>query len=75
MLISVWANVLNLALNLVFVWVFHWGVAGSASATMLARIFSMAVVTYKLRNPDLEIPLRNYFPSGPTGKKLNASCI
>ena len=70
MLISVWANVLNLALNLVFVWVFHWGVAGSASATMLARIFSMAVVTYKLRNPDLEIPLRNYFSIRPDWKEI-----
>ena len=70
MLISVWANVLNLALNLVFVWVFHWGVAGSASATMLARIFSMAVVTYKLRNPGLEIPLRNYFSIRPDWKEI-----
>ena len=70
MLISVWANVLNLALNLVFVWVFHWGVAGSASATMLARIFSMAVVTYNLRNPDLEIPLRNYFSIRPDWKEI-----
>lgn len=70
MLISVWANVLNLALNLVFVWVFHWGVAGSASATMLARIFSMAAVTYKLRNPDLEIPLRNYFSIRPDWKEI-----
>lgn len=59
-----------LALNLVFVWVFHWGVAGSASATMLARIFSMAVVTYKLRNPDLEIPLRNYFSIRPDWKEI-----
>lgn len=70
MLISVWANVLNLALNLVFVWVFHWGVAGSASATMLARIFSMAVVTYKLRNPGLEIPLKNYFSIRPDWKEI-----
>lgn len=70
MLISVWANVLNLVLNLVFVWVFHWGVAGSASATMLARIFSMAVVTYKLRNPGLEIPLRNYFSIRPDWKEI-----
>lgn len=37
---------------------------------MLARIFSMAVVTYKLRNPDLEIPLRNYFSIRPDWKEI-----
>lgn len=65
MLISIWANVLNLVLNLVFVWVFRWGVAGSASATMIARIFSMLAVMYRLRNPELEISLKNYFSIRP----------
>lgn len=65
MLISIWANVLNLVLNLVFVWVFRWGVAGSASATMIARIFSMLAVMYRLRSPELEIPLKNYFSIRP----------
>lgn len=75
MLISIWANVLNLVLNLVFVWVFRWGVAGSASATMIARIFSMLAVMYRLRNPELEISLKNYFPSARTGEKSGGSFI
>jgi len=52
-------------LNLLFVWVFHWGVAGSATATMLARMFSMVTVLVKLRNPQLEIQLRKYFTIRP----------
>lgn len=65
MKISVASNVVNLALNLLFVWGFHFGVAGSACATLLARVFAMAVVMIKLRNPGLEVPLRNYFSIRP----------
>ena len=65
MLISVAANVVNVVLNLLFVWVFHWGVAGSAAATMLARMFSMVTVLYKLRNRRLLVPLRGYFSIRP----------
>ena len=65
MKISVASNVVNLALNLLFVWEFHFGVAGSACATLLARVFAMAVVMIKLRNPGLEVPLRNYFSIRP----------
>ena len=59
------SGVLNIILNLLFVWVFHWGVAGSATATMLARMFSMVTVLVKLRNPQLEIQLRKYFTIRP----------
>ena len=65
MKISVASNVVNLALNLLFVWGFHFGVAGSACATLLARVFAMAAVMIKLRNPGLEVPLRNYFSIRP----------
>ena len=55
--ISVASQVINLALNLLFVWGFRFGVAGSACDTMLARIFAMAAVMYKLRNPRLDVSL------------------
>ena len=51
MQISVLANVLNVVLNLLFVWGFHLGVGGSACATMLARAFAMIAVLYELRKP------------------------
>ena len=65
MLISAAANVLNIVLNLLFVWVFHQGVAGSAFATLLARIFAMGVVLCKLRKPSLDIVMRDYLSIRP----------
>ena len=65
MMISVVANVVNLVLNILFVWVFHFGVAGSACATMTARIFSMLAVMYKLRSPKLTVPLTGYLSIRP----------
>lgn len=65
MQISVIANILNVILNLLFVWVFHWGVSGSAAATMLARMFSMLAVIIKLRNQELKIFLRDYLSIRP----------
>lgn len=34
------ASVINIALDLLFVVVFHWGVAGAAAATVIAQVFS-----------------------------------
>ena len=65
MMISVAANGVNLALNLLFVWKLHLGVAGSAFATLLARIFSMIVVMIRLRRKDLEIVLKDYLSIRP----------
>lgn len=54
MQISFIANGINVVLNLVFVWIFHFGVAGSSAATMIARAFAMIAVLYKLRSPKYE---------------------
>lgn len=65
MLISLAANIVNLVLNLLFVWIMDLGVPGSAFATLLARIFSMAMVMIRLRKKDLKITLQNYFSIRP----------
>lgn len=65
MMISVASNLVNLVLNLLFVWGLGFGVAGSACATLLARIFAMAVVMYKLRNPRLTVSLTQYHSIRP----------
>ena len=70
MLISLAANIINLVLNLIFVWILDLGVAGSACATLLARIFSMAAVMIRLRRDDLEIKLRDYFSIRPDWKEI-----
>ncbi len=70
MLVSVAANLVNLVLNLIFVWGLHLGVAGSAFATLLARIFSMVVVMIRLRRKDLEITLQNYLAIRPDWSEI-----
>lgn len=65
MMISVASNLVNLVLNLLFVWGLGFGVAGSACATLLARIFAMTVVMYKLRDPRLTVSLTQYHSIRP----------
>lgn len=70
MKISICSNIVNIVLNIWFVWGLHLGVAGSACATLLARMFAMFVVMYKLRKPDLEIPVYDYFTIRPQWKEI-----
>lgn len=70
MQISIASNFLNAFLDVIFVWVFHWGVAGSAIATAGSRFFSMSIVLWKLRNPSLEIPFRDYFSIRPNWREI-----
>lgn len=70
MQISIVSNIMNVIMNLVFVWIFHWGVAGTAISTLISRIFSMAVVMIKLRNPSFDISLRHYFSIRPDWSKI-----
>ena len=70
MQISIISNIMNVIMNLVFVWIFHWGVAGTAISTLISRIFSMAVVMIKLRNPSFDVSLRHYFSIRPDWSKI-----
>lgn len=70
MQISIVSNIMNVIMNLVFVWIFHWGVAGTAISTLISRIFSMAVVIIKLRNPSFDVSLRHYFSIRPDWSKI-----
>lgn len=65
MKVSLISNVLNIAGNAVFIYVFHWSVAGAALATLISRIFSMAVVFYYLRMPRQVIVIRDYLKIRP----------
>ncbi len=46
------ASFLNIGLDLLFVLVFHWGIAGAAAATLLAQLFSSLFCLYKIRKID-----------------------
>ena len=70
MQISIISNIMNVIMNLVCVWIFHWGVAGTAISTLISRIFSMAVVMIKLRNPSFDVSLRHYFSIRPDWSKI-----
>lgn len=70
MMISLCANILNLILNILFVWGFHMEVIGSATATMLSRAFSMITVLCLLRRPELIIRLRGYLSIRPIWSQI-----
>lgn len=65
MQISVVSNVLNIVGNVLFIYVFHWGVAGAALSTLLARIFCAVVVFYYLRKPRQVIVIQAYHKIRP----------
>lgn len=65
MKVSLLSNVLNIAGNAVLIYVFHWSVAGAALATLISRIFSMAVIFYYLRMPKQVIVVRDYLKIRP----------
>ena len=46
MIATVVANIINLVLNAVFLFVFKWGVAGVALATVISRVFNLVVVVF-----------------------------
>lgn len=60
MKVSVVSNVLNIIGNAVFIYVFHWGVAGAALATLLSRTFCTVIIFYCLRKPRQVIVINEY---------------
>src|SRR5204863_237100 len=68
--IVVVANVLNVALEIVFVYGFHWGVAGSAAGTAVAQAAMAAAFVVELLRPHAASKrpsLREMRPMVPVG--------
>lgn len=63
--ISVASNVINVTGNALFIYVFQWGVAGAAFATLLSRVFCTIVIFYCLRKPRQTIVVRDYLKIRP----------
>lgn len=53
-------NLINLAGNSIFIFVFKWGVFGAALSTLIARIISSFSMQYMLRNQNLPVHIRSY---------------
>ena len=71
LLAMVVAAFINVVLDLVFVLVFHWGVAGAAIATVAAQFFSCLFCLKAIRSlPILEMSREDWRPSKPVIKEL-----
>ena len=55
------ASFTNIALDLLFVLVFHWGIAGAAIATLIAQMISSLYCLWHIRKIDLLILKREHF--------------
>ena len=49
------ASCINISLDLLFVLVFHWGIAGAAAATLIAQVFAAGYCLWRLR----KLPILN----------------
>ena len=65
------ACLVNIGLDLLFVLVFHWGIAGAAVATLLAQCASAWFCFLRLRKvPLLRLERKHFQLSGPGAKRL-----
>ena len=67
------ASVTNIALDCLFVLVFHWGIAGAAAATLIAQLVSGLFCLYHIRRLEvLQMSPSDFRPEGALGGKLMA---
>ncbi len=66
------SSVLNIALDLIFVVIFHWGVSGAAIATVFSQYVSGIglMIYYHVHFPDLRIERKYRYWSGKTLKEI-----
>ena len=65
MVLSIISNIMNVALNGVFIFGFGWGVMGAALATLASRVFSMVAIHIYLAKPKQAIVLKDYLSIRP----------
>ena len=70
MRVSIESNIINVVLNAVFIFGLNWGVAGAALATLISRVYGMAVIHIALAKPKQVIVLNDYLKIRPDKKLL-----
>ena len=70
MLVSAGGNLINIAGNAVFLFVFRWGVFGAALSTTLSRVLPCAVILWLHRKPGQVIVLDRYLTIRPDWKMI-----
>lgn len=53
-------NVINIVLNAIFIFAFHWGVFGAVLATLIARAIACIVILVMLRRKNSELYIEDY---------------
>lgn len=67
------ASLVNIVLDVVFVFVFHWGIGGAAIATVIAQCLSGVVCAWKvIKTPELHFKSADWKPDPPLCKDLLA---
>ena len=74
MLVTALANCVNIAGNAVLIFGFHMGVAGAAIATLFSRFVNAGALLILQRNPELEIPFRDYRSIRPQKQMIASVC-
>jgi len=64
------ASLVNIGLDLLFVLVFHWGIAGAAAATIIAQLVSSLFCLYNIRKIDFMRVERSDFVLSFSGQLL-----
>jgi putative MATE family efflux protein len=70
MIISLIVNIINTALNALFIYVLDMGVFGAALATLIARAAGAAVLTAKLCNPSQTLNISGILHYRPNGRMI-----
>lgn len=70
--VAIFANMTNIVLNAVFIYVFNMGVAGAALATLISRLIYALVLLYKLRNKNQMLYVRDYHKIRPDKDKIKS---
>lgn len=70
MVVSTVANVVNVALNALFIFGLDMGVAGAALATLASRVLCALALMYFLRQPHQSIVVRDYRSFRPDRKRI-----
>ena len=69
------ASVLNIGLDLLTVFVFHWGIAGAAGATVLSQLLSGVICAYKIgKSPSLRFGKEDVTRRDPSLRKSLLGC-
>lgn len=74
MTVSLRANIINISGNALFIYVFKWGVAGAAIATLIARAFCAIIILYLLGSKKSTVVIRDLLKIRPDFATIKAVC-